>query len=74
LLTEEVWTDALQRETITSDFTQAAGALAAVQNDWVVSTDKQPQTVGPKIAIQYATANVMQHNDALGLKASTVRI
>lgn len=58
------------RETIVSDFTQAAGALAALQNNWIISTDNQPQTVGPKIAIQYATANVMQYNDALGLKAS----
>ena len=55
-----------------SDFTQSAGALAAVQKDWIVATDKQPQTVGPKIAIQYTTANVLQYNDALGIKASAV--
>lgn len=58
------------REAIISTFTQSEGALAAVNQDWVIATDNQPQTVGPQIAIQYTTANVVQYNDALGLKVS----
>ncbi|KAJ6585061.1 concanavalin A-like lectin/glucanase domain-containing protein [Mycena capillaripes] len=56
------------REAIVSTFTQAAGALAAVDADWIVATDPEDQPTG--IAIQYETANVFEHQDALGLKAS----
>ncbi|KAJ6559116.1 hypothetical protein DFH09DRAFT_1161961 [Mycena vulgaris] len=59
----QVW-----REAIVSDFTQASGALAAVDADWIVAADLQEQPTG--ISIQYATANVLEHQDALGLKAS----
>ncbi|KAF9267474.1 concanavalin A-like lectin/glucanase [Marasmius fiardii PR-910] len=58
------------REAIISTFTQAAGALAAVNADWIISTDTLTQTSPAKANIQYITANVMQFNDALGLKTS----
>ncbi|KAJ7894176.1 hypothetical protein B0H14DRAFT_3426945 [Mycena olivaceomarginata] len=58
------------REAIESTFTQSAGAMAAVAADWVVSTDLQVQGGTATADIQYVTANVFQHNDALGLKAS----
>ncbi|KAK1226591.1 hypothetical protein PQX77_010431 [Marasmius sp. AFHP31] len=58
------------REAIVSTFTQAAGALAAVNANWIISTDTQPQKAPATANIQYTAANVFQHNDALGLKAS----
>ncbi|KAF5375789.1 hypothetical protein D9757_008985 [Collybiopsis confluens] len=60
------------REAIITDFTQSAGAIAALGNDWVVSTDNEPQSGVPtaKANIQYTSANVFQHNDALGIQAS----
>ncbi|KAJ7175932.1 concanavalin A-like lectin/glucanase domain-containing protein [Mycena filopes] len=61
----------LWRESIISTFTQAAGALAAVDANWLVATDlesDQPPTA--TASIQYTTANVFQFNSALGLKAS----
>ncbi|KAI3607687.1 concanavalin a-like lectin glucanase [Moniliophthora roreri] len=60
----------LWREAIVSTFTQPAGALAAVNADWIISTDNQPQPSPATASIQYVTANVFQFNDALGLKAS----
>ncbi|KAJ7610680.1 concanavalin A-like lectin/glucanase domain-containing protein [Mycena rosella] len=59
------------REAIISTFTQKAGALAAVNADWVIATDleaDQPPT--STASIQYVTANVFEYQDALGLKAS----
>lgn len=61
----------IQREAIVSTFTQAAGALAAVNADWIVATALEPQSTGTA-NIQYVTANVFEHQDALGLKASAV--
>ncbi|KAL0580107.1 hypothetical protein V5O48_001883 [Marasmius crinis-equi] len=58
------------REAIISTFTQSAGALAAVNADWVISTDTQTQSSPATANIQYTAANVMQFNDALGLKVS----
>ncbi|KAK7056750.1 hypothetical protein VNI00_002467 [Paramarasmius palmivorus] len=58
------------REAIISTFTQDEGALAAVNANWIISTDNQPQPSPATASIQYVTANVMQYNDALGLKAS----
>ncbi|KAJ7302150.1 concanavalin A-like lectin/glucanase domain-containing protein [Mycena albidolilacea] len=58
------------REAIVSTFTQTSGALAAVAADWVVATDLEVQGGTATANIQYVTANVYQHNDALGLKAS----
>lgn len=60
-----------QREAIVSTFTQDTGALAAVNADWLISTDLQVQPTGTA-NIQYVAANVFQHQDALGLKASAV--
>ncbi|KAJ6559114.1 concanavalin A-like lectin/glucanase domain-containing protein [Mycena vulgaris] len=57
------------REAIVSTFTQASGALAAVNADWIVAADLEKQPTGTA-SIQYATANVIQYQDALGLKAS----
>ncbi|KAJ7134699.1 concanavalin A-like lectin/glucanase domain-containing protein [Mycena epipterygia] len=57
------------REAIVSTFTQAAGALAAVDADWIVATDFEEQPTGTA-NIQYVTANVMEYQDALGLQAS----
>ncbi|KAJ7935725.1 concanavalin A-like lectin/glucanase domain-containing protein [Mycena leptocephala] len=59
------------REAIVSTFTQAAGALAAVNADWMVATDFEPQPTGTA-NIQYVTANVFQdqNQNGLGLKAS----
>jgi hypothetical protein len=48
--------------------------MAAVAADWVVSTDLQVQGGTATADIQYVTANVFQHNDALGLKASAVSV
>ncbi|KAJ7791701.1 concanavalin A-like lectin/glucanase domain-containing protein [Mycena olivaceomarginata] len=62
------------REAIVSTFTQNAGAMAAVAADWVVATDLQVQGGTATADIQYVTANVFQHNDALGLKASAVSV
>ncbi|KAJ7366933.1 concanavalin A-like lectin/glucanase domain-containing protein [Mycena albidolilacea] len=58
------------REAIVSTFTQAAGALAAVNADWIIATDFEGQGGTSTADIQYVTANVFQHQDALGLKAS----
>ncbi|KAJ7675747.1 concanavalin A-like lectin/glucanase domain-containing protein [Mycena polygramma] len=57
------------REAIISTFTQASGALAAVNADWIVATDHEDQPTGTA-AIQYTSANVFEYQDALGLKAS----
>ncbi|KAJ7459924.1 concanavalin A-like lectin/glucanase domain-containing protein [Mycena latifolia] len=57
------------REAIVSTFTQEAGALAAVDADWIIATDFEEQPTGTA-DIQYVTANVMEYQDALGLKAS----
>ncbi|KAJ6605669.1 concanavalin A-like lectin/glucanase domain-containing protein [Mycena sp. CBHHK59/15] len=57
------------REAIVSTFTQDAGALAAVDADWIIATDHEDQPTGTA-AIQYVAANVMEFQDALGLKAS----
>ncbi|KAK7048429.1 concanavalin a-like lectin glucanase [Favolaschia claudopus] len=57
------------REAIVSDFTQASGALAAVNANWIVATDFENQPTGTA-NIQYTSANVFQFQDALGLKAS----
>ncbi|KAJ7147034.1 concanavalin A-like lectin/glucanase domain-containing protein [Mycena crocata] len=62
--TGHVW-----REAIVSTFTQPAGALAAVDADWIAATDFEGQPTGTA-NIQYVTANVFEHQDALGLKAS----
>ncbi|KAJ7784485.1 concanavalin A-like lectin/glucanase domain-containing protein [Mycena metata] len=59
------------REAINSTFTESAGALAAVKSNWDIATDlesDQPETA--KASIQYVKANVVEHNNALGLKAS----
>ncbi|KAJ7885848.1 concanavalin A-like lectin/glucanase domain-containing protein [Mycena leptocephala] len=57
------------REAIVSTFSQNAGALAAVNADWIISTDLQRQPTGTA-NIQYVAANVFQNQDALSLKAS----
>ncbi|KAJ7672749.1 concanavalin A-like lectin/glucanase domain-containing protein [Mycena rosella] len=59
------------REAIVSTFTQASGALAAINANWAIATDleaDQPPT--STASIQYVTANVFEYQDALGLKAS----
>ncbi|KAF8131339.1 concanavalin A-like lectin/glucanase domain-containing protein [Mycena galopus ATCC 62051] len=61
--------DHVWREAIVSTFTQDAGALAAVDADWIVATDLEVQPTGTA-NIQYVTANVYEYQDALGLKAS----
>ncbi|KAF9267473.1 concanavalin A-like lectin/glucanase [Marasmius fiardii PR-910] len=58
------------REAVISTFTQSEGALAAVQDNWMISNYSNPQGGTATANIQYLSANVMQHNDALGLKAS----
>ncbi|KAJ7649713.1 concanavalin A-like lectin/glucanase domain-containing protein [Roridomyces roridus] len=58
------------REAIISTFTQSAGALAAVNNDWIIATDFEAQGGTATANIQYTTANVFEYQDALGLKAS----
>ncbi|KAG8794421.1 hypothetical protein FRC17_008297, partial [Serendipita sp. 399] len=58
------------REALVANFTQPAGALAALQNDWYISNWLIPQ--GDNIDINYTPDNVFQHNDALGIKASGV--
>ncbi|KAF5375747.1 hypothetical protein D9757_008984 [Collybiopsis confluens] len=60
------------REAIITDFTQSAGAIAALGNDWIAATDNEPQSGIPTATanIQYTSANVFQHNDALGIQAS----
>ncbi|KAJ7672797.1 hypothetical protein B0H17DRAFT_179232 [Mycena rosella] len=53
------------------DFTQNAGALAAVDADWVIATDLEADQLPTSTAsIQYVSANVFEYQDALGLKAS----
>lgn len=71
MLLEKRYTLLLQREAIVSTFTQAAGALTAVDADWIVATDFEEQPTGTA-NIQYVTANVMEYQDALGLQASAV--
>ncbi|KAJ7505216.1 concanavalin A-like lectin/glucanase domain-containing protein [Mycena galericulata] len=56
-------------QSILSTFTQAAGALAAVNQDWIIATDEENQSTG-SANIQYVSANVMEYQSALGLKAS----
>ncbi|KAJ6461362.1 concanavalin A-like lectin/glucanase domain-containing protein [Mycena sanguinolenta] len=58
------------REAIVSTFTQTAGALAAVNADWIIATDLEVQSAPATANIQYTAANVFQYQDALGLKAS----
>ncbi|KAJ6461335.1 concanavalin A-like lectin/glucanase domain-containing protein [Mycena sanguinolenta] len=58
------------REAIVSTFTQDAGALAAVNADWIIAPDLQVQSGHATANIQYTPANVFQYQDALGLKAS----
>ncbi|KAJ7644214.1 concanavalin A-like lectin/glucanase domain-containing protein [Roridomyces roridus] len=58
------------REAIVSTFTQSSGALAAVNQDWIVATDFEGQDGTATANIQYVSANVFQYQDALGLKAS----
>ncbi|KAJ3788302.1 concanavalin A-like lectin/glucanase domain-containing protein [Lentinula aff. detonsa] len=58
------------REAITTEFTQPSGALAALGNDWIVSTDNEPQSGSATANIQYIEANVLEHNSALGIQAS----
>ncbi|KAL0580105.1 hypothetical protein V5O48_001881 [Marasmius crinis-equi] len=60
------------REAVISTFTDAGGALAAVNANWMISTDTNPQPSPATANIEYTAANVMQHNDALGLKVSAV--
>ncbi|KAF9075956.1 concanavalin A-like lectin/glucanase domain-containing protein [Rhodocollybia butyracea] len=60
----------LWREAIVSDFTQDAGAIAALGSDWIIASDNEPQSGTATANIQYVTANVMQFNDALGIQAS----
>ena len=64
----------IQREAIVSTFTQTAGALAAVNADWIIATDLEVQSGTATANIQYTTANVFEYQNALGLKASAVRI
>ncbi|KAJ7288246.1 concanavalin A-like lectin/glucanase domain-containing protein [Mycena rebaudengoi] len=58
------------RESIVSDFTQAGGALAAVDANWIISTDLQKHSGTATADIQYVANNVIEFQDALGLKAS----
>ncbi|KAJ6459036.1 concanavalin A-like lectin/glucanase domain-containing protein [Mycena sanguinolenta] len=60
----------LWREAIVSTFTQNAGALDAVNADWIIATDLETQSGTATANIQYVTANVFEYQDALGLKAS----
>ncbi|KAJ3972137.1 concanavalin A-like lectin/glucanase domain-containing protein [Lentinula raphanica] len=62
---EHVW-----REAITTDFTQSAGAIVALGNDWIIATDNEPQSGTATANIQYVSENVMNFNDALGIQAS----
>ncbi|KAJ3840242.1 concanavalin A-like lectin/glucanase domain-containing protein [Lentinula raphanica] len=62
---EHVW-----REAITTDFTQSAGAIVALGNDWIIATDNEPQSGTATANIQYVSENVMDFNDALGIQAS----
>ncbi|KAJ3849064.1 concanavalin A-like lectin/glucanase domain-containing protein [Lentinula lateritia] len=58
------------RESIVTDFTKTSGALAALGNDWIVSTDNEAQSSPATANIQYVTANVLNHNSGLGIQAS----
>ncbi|KAF9262532.1 concanavalin A-like lectin/glucanase [Marasmius fiardii PR-910] len=58
------------REAIISTFTPAEGALATVHTNWNVATYRLNHSSPAKADIQYTAANVMEFNDALGLKAS----
>lgn len=62
------------RESIVSDFTQDAGAIAALGSDWIIASDFEAQSGTATADIQYTEANVMQFNDALGIRASAVSI
>jgi hypothetical protein len=57
-----------------STFTQNAGALAAVDADWIIATDFEEQDGTSTADIQYTASNVFAYQDALGLKASAVRV
>lgn len=58
------------RESIVSEFTQDAGAIAALGTDWIIASDLEVQSGTATANIQYTTANVMEFNDALGIQAS----
>ncbi|KAJ3713906.1 concanavalin A-like lectin/glucanase domain-containing protein [Lentinula raphanica] len=58
------------RESIVTDFTTSSGALAALGDDWIVSTDNEPQSGSATANIQYIKANVLEHKSALGIQAS----
>ncbi|KAJ3827808.1 concanavalin A-like lectin/glucanase domain-containing protein [Lentinula raphanica] len=58
------------RESIVTDFTKSSGALAALGDDWIVSTDNEPQSGSATANIQYIKANVLEHKSALGIQAS----
>ncbi|KAJ3878897.1 concanavalin A-like lectin/glucanase domain-containing protein [Lentinula edodes] len=58
------------RESIVTNFTKTSGALAALGNDWIVSTDNEVQSSPATANIQYVTANVLDHNSVLGIQAS----
>lgn len=60
------------RESIVTNFTKTSGALAALGNDWIVSTDNEVQSSPATANIQYVTANVLDHNSVLGIQASAV--
>ena len=62
------------RESIVSDFTQDAGAIAALSPNWIIASDLETQSGTATANIQYTTANVMQFNDALGIQASAVSL
>jgi len=60
----------LWRESIVSDFTSSAGALSVLSENWIVATNYWPQGGTDTVDVQYTSANVLAHNDGLGLKAS----
>lgn len=62
------------RESIVSDFTEDAGAIAALGSDWIIASDLEVQSGTATANIQYTEGNVMQFNDALGIRASAVSI
>ncbi|KAF8158865.1 concanavalin A-like lectin/glucanase domain-containing protein [Mycena galopus ATCC 62051] len=63
--------DNVWRESIVSDFTQPAGALAVVNKDWMVAADYERQDTGTSTAdIQYIVENVFDYQGALGIRAS----
>ncbi|CAG7851373.1 SubName: Full=Uncharacterized protein {ECO:0000313/EMBL:CCA71283.1} [Serendipita indica DSM 11827] len=58
------------REAIVSNFTQPQGALAAVNDNWIISSETIVQSGQNQKNIEYVTGNVFQYNDALGIRAS----